>query len=262
MINFEKLERRLRVLSKRQNIVKEKNLITYQELIRLNELSKLYPSRYMAECIEGETNGNWDRNTKQVNYNLEIKCHKCGEIYTESNISKDCLISYIYENNILFGAWYFTCPKCKANEKKERLLKNIKYNSPDEKQKRDEIIKHNTQNYIKNYLDPNRSFKPGVKSLIKWNYIINDISNSDEKEIAEYIQDMEYIDFLDTPYWDAVRSKKLFQAYYKCSLCNGNENLQVHHKTYENHGYEHNNLDDLIVLCGNCHSKHHGKGEI
>lgn len=55
MINFEKLERRLRVLSKRQNIVKAKNLITYQELTRLNELSKLYPSRYMAECIEGET---------------------------------------------------------------------------------------------------------------------------------------------------------------------------------------------------------------
>ena len=73
---------------------------------------------------------------------------------------------------------------------------------------------------------------------------------------------MEYLDFLNTPYWDAVRSKKLYLSGYKCSLCNCNTNLQVHHKTYENHGYEHNNLDDLIVLCSNCHSKQHGKGEM
>ena len=262
MINFEKLERRLRVLSKRQNIIKTKNVISYEEMQKLQELAKTYKREYISECIEGEINGRWSSDTKPVDFTTEIKCIKCGNVFTDKSVSKERLIGLIYDDYFMFGNIFLTCPECQKAAEKKRVEEQLKYNSKEEKQNREEIIKHNTQYYIKNYLDPNRSFKPGVKSLIKWNYIINDIGNSDEKEIAEYIQDMEYRDFLNTPYWDAVRSKKLFQAYYKCSLCNGNENLQVHHKTYENHGYEHNNLDDLIVLCGNCHSKHHRKGEI
>jgi 5-methylcytosine-specific restriction endonuclease McrA len=259
MINFEKLERRLRVLSKRQNIIKAKNLITYEELQRLQDLAKEYKREYLSECIEGETNGHWSHDTKHIEFKIELQCVKCKENYVESGASKDRLMGYLYKEYPFFETFFLTCPKCKEIEKREKLIERIKYDSPEEKQKRSEIIRCNTINFINTYLDPNKSFKEGVKSITKWNDVTTDISNSNEQEIAEHIQGMEYLDFLNTPYWDAVRSKKLFQAYYKCSLCDSNIDLQVHHKTYEHHGYEHENLDDLIVLCGNCHSKHHGK---
>lgn len=261
MINFEKLERRLRVLSKRQNIIKAKNLITYDELQKLQELAKVYKREYISECIEGETNGRWSSDTKPVDFTAEIKCIKCGNVFTDNCVSKERLIGLICEDYLIFGNIFLTCPECQKAAEKKRIEEHLKYNSKEEKQKRSEIIRCNTINFINTYLDPNKSFKEGVKSITKWNDVITDISNSNEQEIAEHIQGMEYLDFLNTPYWDAVRSKKLFQAYYKCSLCDSNINLQVHHKTYEHHGYEHENLDDLIVLCGNCHSKHHGKGE-
>jgi 5-methylcytosine-specific restriction endonuclease McrA len=35
--------------------------------------------------------------------------------------------------------------------------------------------------------------------------------------------------------------------------------VNVHHRTYEHHGEEHQYLDDLILLCHPCHSKFHGK---
>ncbi|WP_416212660.1 HNH endonuclease [Nostoc sp. DedQUE04] len=35
------------------------------------------------------------------------------------------------------------------------------------------------------------------------------------------------------------------------------ESLQVHHLTYENHGKEHEHLEDLITLCDDCHKKQH-----
>ena len=36
-------------------------------------------------------------------------------------------------------------------------------------------------------------------------------------------------------------------------------NLQVHHKTYLHHGKEVFYLEDLIVLCDNCHHNEHTK---
>ena len=261
MINFEKLERRLRVLSKRQNFIKSNKTITYSELQKLNELSKSYLSRYMSECIEGELNGEWQKETKSVFYNVEIKCEKCGEIYTETNVSKDGLISYIYEHNKMFAYWYYTCPKCKAKVEAEKHKQYEYKHSKEYKEQQAEIRKVNTEDYIKIYLNPEKSFKKEIKTFEKFTDITNYWNSSNPDELADYIKNMDYKDFLYTPYWDAVRSQKLYRSGYKCSLCDSNINLQVHHKTYEHHGYEHENLDDLIVLCGNCHSKHHGKGE-
>lgn len=49
------------------------------------------------------------------------------------------------------------------------------------------------------------------------------------------------------------------EAGFRCELCNGEKNLEVHHRTYENHGYEWFNQDDLICLCHDCHETHHKK---
>lgn len=63
--------------------------------------------------------------------------------------------------------------------------------------------------------------------------------------------------FLSTPYWTAIAAKKKIKAHYCCELCNSQKLLNVHHKTYEHHGYELDNMNDLIVLCSDCHKKFH-----
>lgn len=40
----------------------------------------------------------------------------------------------------------------------------------------------------------------------------------------------------------------------KCSLCNSEHNLHVHHK---DHNRENNTVENLQILCAKCHRKHH-----
>lgn len=73
------------------------------------------------------------------------------------------------------------------------------------------------------------------------------------------LQEMPYSNFLKTHYWEIVRNYVLYKKNNKCHLCPNNKYLQVHHRTYEHRGSEIFHLDDLIVLCKRCHSKHHDK---
>lgn len=41
----------------------------------------------------------------------------------------------------------------------------------------------------------------------------------------------------------------------RCEACGSQKSIEVHHKTYGNLGYE--PLDDLSVVCKNCHKKIH-----
>jgi hypothetical protein len=70
---------------------------------------------------------------------------------------------------------------------------------------------------------------------------------------------MPYPEYLESPEWQDIRKRKLKQARYKCELCNATGTLDVHHRTYERRGDE--RLSDLIVLCRECHSKHHAKDQ-
>lgn len=79
---------------------------------------------------------------------------------------------------------------------------------------------------------------------------MNDLSHTD-------LRSMPYAAFLNTKYWRSVRSEKITQAEGKCEYCGCALSLQVHHKTYENHGREHEHLDDLVVLCADCHKREH-----
>lgn len=50
---------------------------------------------------------------------------------------------------------------------------------------------------------------------------------------------------------------------YKCDHCGDYFHrcrTEVHHKTYERVGNE--DLDDLEILCEDCHGKHHGISEV
>ncbi len=65
-----------------------------------------------------------------------------------------------------------------------------------------------------------------------------------------------YREYLQTPHWKRRRQDKVRVAGYRCQLCNrGGVTLNVHHRTYERLGEEHDG--DLTVLCQDCHSTFH-----
>jgi|SRR5579859_260162 len=69
-----------------------------------------------------------------------------------------------------------------------------------------------------------------------------------------------YKEFLKGPYWRILRKYILSVRGSRCALCGADdEHANVHHRSYEHHGREHEYLDDLIVLCRDCHSKFHNK---
>jgi len=65
-----------------------------------------------------------------------------------------------------------------------------------------------------------------------------------------------YHAYLKSDAWRERRAAALKKARNRCSLCNGRFSLEAHHRTYERLGQE--RPDDLIVLCCNCHERHHG----
>lgn len=77
-----------------------------------------------------------------------------------------------------------------------------------------------------------------------------------EKEKSDKIETlraMPYKEYLKTEHWSYMRKKKLRWVDYKCQLCNSEDKLEVHHRTYENLGCE--EWIDLVVLCHRCHTE-------
>lgn len=68
-----------------------------------------------------------------------------------------------------------------------------------------------------------------------------------------------YKKFLKSEYWYNVRTLVFQRDGHKCSRCPETKTLQVHHLRYDHHGEEHLHLEDLIILCRNCHKKEHNK---
>ena len=66
---------------------------------------------------------------------------------------------------------------------------------------------------------------------------------------------VDYPAYLKTEHWNKVREAALERADYRCQLCNSNQSVQVHHRTYENIGAERD--CDLFVLCDECHEDFH-----
>jgi len=60
-----------------------------------------------------------------------------------------------------------------------------------------------------------------------------------------------YLDYLQSAEWRQFCDQAM--AYYgrSCVICNSNDNLQVHHRTYERLGQE--LISDVIILCDRCH---------
>lgn len=199
-------------------------------------------------------------------YRICFKCPKCGELQTKTAIKADVLdiVKRIKMNDYDRYAddmKKYLCEDCYSLYLREK---------EDKKQKQLDEKLRLTNDYINQYLSPNRSFKDGVKPYEKINSIMQPPKYRRRyvpvqpyyDEVEKVIKSMDYHDFLNTPFWDGVRNYKLKKANYCCELCGGKGVLNVHHKTYENHGKEFDMEiadSDLIVLCKNCHEKFHDK---
>lgn len=125
------------------------------------------------------------------------------------------------------------------------------------------IIKHDKFVYSINWnFDEWVQDQPNEQATINLNELIHkNLSQSyihNNNRISE-LRTMLYSEYLETPEWKEIRNKALKKSGFKCSVCNRDDELNVHHKTYKNRGCE--KIDDLVVLCRNCHSIFHGKLE-
>lgn len=68
---------------------------------------------------------------------------------------------------------------------------------------------------------------------------------------------MTYAEYLSTSYWLLFAREARARAGYHCQLCDRDDlPLEVHHRRYDRLGDE--RPDDVIVLCEDCHRRHHG----
>jgi hypothetical protein len=65
----------------------------------------------------------------------------------------------------------------------------------------------------------------------------------------------EYLAYLKSPQWRALREQVLARDKYQCFECGARGRLEVHHTTYARIFKE--DIDDLITLCRACHEEEH-----
>lgn len=208
----------------------------------LFELMGKYPKDKVKRLFKKVSNTDYE----DRNFLLEFRCSVCNkEAYLE--LSKTRLLQLIGKSNIV-------CRECQEKEK-IRQKEIQKQDNIDYQIDRLSKIWQNTDDYLLEYLDPERHWKNKVPYYKRFELIKNAIV--DWEVIKDYIKDMDYYEFLETPYWKAVSAKVKAKAKYKCQICNSSENLCVHHRSYSSHGDEVHNLEDLICICNDCHTKYH-----
>lgn len=73
------------------------------------------------------------------------------------------------------------------------------------------------------------------------------------------LKSLAYDKFLETEFWNIVRTAVYERAHRRCELCFSPNRISAHHKTYEWHGFEDLHPETLICLCSGCHAKFHDK---
>ncbi len=76
-----------------------------------------------------------------------------------------------------------------------------------------------------------------------------------EEKYYEFLEReaMPYKEFLQTDYWQKEVRPKIIERDKRCRTCGTNENLEVHHISYEHRGDDLNHMEDLTLLCRDCH---------
>lgn len=62
-----------------------------------------------------------------------------------------------------------------------------------------------------------------------------------------------YQEYLDSFEWQTTKERILLKRGKRCQVCGSQEEIHIHHLTYERLGCEKD--EDLMVLCEPCHTK-------
>lgn len=205
----------------------------------------------------------------EIDYKIYYQHEKSGTRWINKAKRIIHLTNLIHDRNGLkykndFGqihlktAMGYFCSNCQKDMK--LIAKELRDKYKKEKSEQDQLSKEVLNAFYEQKLKNQMEVFSDESNKIyqRFNALFDIIS---EKE-ADDLKNLKYSDFLQTKYWDVVRRQKMKRANFKCELCNSNgKSLNVHHKTYDNHGMEHRYLEDLIVLCRKCHAKFHDKLE-
>jgi hypothetical protein len=186
---------------------------------------------------------------------LELK-----NLFKYSNNLNLCIL---YTSKFLFE---IDCPICKCSKNKEIRYIDLYFyfydildvsceNCSKKNNDNDTLILENTFFYIQKFLDPCYRWPLEYPSYLKIKEIEKEKIN--KTAISDYINALPYQYFLNTLYWKAISGYKMRINNCKCQECDSSNELEVHHKTYKNHGSELEHLEDLILLCNKCHKKKH-----
>lgn len=251
--HYTEFEKYLEARTNQKIFIKSDKIYTDLDMCYLREIFKKFSSTEIAKCIETPSE-------KFQNFIYKDLCSSGYRICKNAvvkKLSKTAFIKTIKECSKNGGFPEIYCEDCeiKNKVKQQELLEQQK---KEYELRNKQEYEENTNIYINNYLNPNNSWNERLKPYQRYNEIRNNYSVY-WKEICLYIKNMEYKEFLKTPYWKAISWKAKQKANFCCQLCNNSQGLETHHRTYESHGMEHANLEDLIVLCHDCHAKFHDK---
>lgn len=239
--------------------IKPNQKYTHETILGIVQLSEKYTG--WRELFHRQTLGF----SKTEHYDCDVQCNQCDKIYSKP-LTKTQFVSYIgdvtgnVKNEERKKAFMnvSTCEACKEKEEAEKKASRIQ-SSQDFAQSYQQKKDDNTRIIIDGFLvvdakpTNGKTWKDAEKELIRR------INNCDNELIAQDIEEMEYSEFLRTPYWKIISFLVKKKNGFKCAMCNSKENLHVHHKSYDLHGYEHmkDGFDMLTPVCADCHSKHH-----
>jgi 5-methylcytosine-specific restriction endonuclease McrA len=86
---------------------------------------------------------------------------------------------------------------------------------------------------------------------------INRYKTKDERKItAIEKKSSRYQIYLQSDYWKEVR-QLVIKRDKVCQKCKSTKHFQVHHLTYVHYQKEKEHLEDLVLLCKNCHKQVH-----
>lgn len=187
-------------------------------------------------------------------------CSECKSSVLRHRLTKSNFIQFIsyIANNKRKRNYSFkdmiTCQSCHDAANKESHIESLQSKKETRKQLKEEIKEH-----IETFLTPGIILEwDDYTPYQKLNAVRGNPYNQEIRQaIKEKILSLSYQKFLLTPYWQAISEYKKYKSGYKCELCSSKYRLNTHHKSYNNHGNEHNCLEDLIILCNKCHSKFH-----
>lgn len=225
------------------------------DVLSMDDMRRLatFPQMGMAKLF--------DAGEKPYNFAISgVECEDCGHAFTVHGLSKSRVINAVRQvaadardrRRARYGRIEFLCTPCKFDRKRKEAVERGSRDADDRN-----TIALRTEWYITRYLNPDHAWLPDLPKK-EWFSEINvsgHLVNLDA--VASAIKGLPYRDFLTTPYWKAVAQHVKYKAGFRCQMCNAGGSLHVHHRFYGTHGYEHQNLKDLICLCAECHAKHH-----